>query len=359
MKTKSILAFLSLLLIIACQSVDENNNEGSLERGIVSDKVISLYNYASSTISPEAKEIINAYTSAASKPLVPPSDDKEQWKMFQQQLEMAMKDQNEMHIARLGLNVSELNLGGVPVLDIKPADWKDNGKVLVYTHGGAYVLFSALSTINVSGQTAQTTGFRVIAIDYTLAPHAKWSEISDQIIAVFKELLNQGYTMDDIGLFGDSAGGGLASTIALRLRDEGIGLPAAIVLYSPLGDLTCPGESFQTLKAAESFYDYEKHIKPAFKAYADPADFKNPYVSSVYGDFDKGYSPTLIQGGTKELLLSSFVRLYQAMDIAGVDVTLDIYEGMPHVFQRYSIPETEIALNKVSDFFKEHLLNTN
>jgi len=359
MKTKTILAFLSLLLIIACQPVENKNNEVNNTKGIVAENDISLYNYASSTISPEAKEIIYAYTSAESKPPVPPSNDKEQWKMYQQQLEMALKDQNDAFIAQMGLDVSELSLGGIPVLDIKPKEWKDNGKVLVYTHGGAYVLFSALSTINVSGQTAQATGLRVIAIDYTLAPHAKWSQISDQIIAVIKALLNQGYNMDDIGLFGDSAGGGLASTSALRLRDEGIGLPAAIVLYSPMADLTCPGESYQTLKAAEPFFDYEKHIKPSFEAYADRVDFKNPYVSSVYGDFAQGYSPTLIQGGIKELLLSSFVRLHQAMDISGVDVTLDIYEGMPNVFQRYSIPETQIALNKVNDFFKDHLLNTN
>ena len=357
MKTKIFFACFSLLLIIACLPVDVNNNEGSLEKDVVSYKDISLYNYASSTISPEAKAIINAFTSAQSKPDVPSPKDKEQWKTYQQQLEIATKDQNEAFIEQLGLNVTELNLGGIPVLDIKPKNWRDNGKVLVYTHGGAYVLFSALSTINVSGQTAQATGYRVIAIDYTLAPHAKWLEISDEIITVFKELLKQGYTMADIGLFGDSAGGGLASTTALRLRDEGFGLPAAVVLYSPMGDLSCPGESFQTLKAAEGFYDYEKHIKPSFEAYADITDFKNPYVSSVYGDFSKGYAPTLIQGGTKELILSSFVRLYQAMDVAGVDVKLDIYEGMPHVFQRYSIPESEIALNKVNDFFKEHLMN--
>lgn len=355
MKTKTIFAFLSLLLLVACLPKDVNNNEGGLEKGIASDKDISLYNYASSTISPEAKEIINAFTPAKSKPDVPLPKDKEQWKIVQEQFEIATKDQNEAFIRQQGLHVTELNLGGIPILDIKPDNWKDNGKVLVYTHGGAYVLFSAFSTINVSGQTAQATGCRVIAIDYTLAPHAKWSEISDEIIIVFKELLKEGYTMADIGLFGDSAGGGLASTTALRLRDDGIGLPAGVVLYSPMGDLSCPGESFQTLKAAEGFYDYEKHIKPSFSAYADATDYKNPYVSSIYGDFNKGYPPTLIQGGTKELLLSSFVRLYQVMDVAGVEVKLDIYEGMPHVFQRYSIPETEIALNKVNDFFKQHL----
>jgi len=317
---------------------------------------ITLYNYAPSTVSSEAKAIIETFTDALSKPSMPAPDAHEQWKIIQQLPEDASKDEMQALIDNLGLDVSTVELGGTPVLDIKPKGWKDNGKVLVYTHGGAYVLFSAMSTVGISGSVAQATGFRVISIDYTLAPHAKWLQISDEILTVFKELLKQGYTMNDIGLFGDSAGGGLASTTVLRLRDEKLDMPATIVLYSPMANLSYPRESYQTLKASESMYDYELHIKPSFAAYADSIDLMNPYVSSVYGDFTKGYAPTLIQGGTKELLLSSFVRLYQTMDIEGVDVTLDIYEGMPHVFQRYSIPEANIALNKVNNFFKEHLM---
>ena len=348
MKFNIFIIGLSILPMLAFNQVKEEKNEAS-EEGI------TLFNYAPTTVSSEAKAIINAFTSAESKPPMPAADAIEQWNIIQQQPEAATKDQMHALIVEWGLNVSALELGGTQVLDIKPKGWKDNGKVLVYTHGGAYVLFSAMSTIPISGSVAQATGFRIISIDYTLAPHAKWHQISDEIVAVFKELLKQGYTMNDIGLFGDSAGGGLASTTVLRLRNEGLGMPAAVVLYSPMADLTCPGESYQTLKATESMYDYELHMKSSFAAYADPIDQKNPYVSSVYGDFTKGYSPTLIQGGTKELLLSSFVRLYQAMDISGVDVRLDIYEGMPHVFQRYPIPESKIALNKVNDFFREHL----
>lgn len=356
MKFKNLYLLTLSLTFLACNGVKDKTNQERQEATGVAENSITLYNYAPSTVSSEAKAIIETFTDALSKPAMPAPDSIKQWEMMQQGVENASRDQNNAFIDQLDLNVTKLNFGGVSVLDIKPKDWKDNGKVLVYTHGGAYVLFSALSTINVSGQTAQATGLRVIAIDYTLAPHAKWAGISDEIITVFKELLKQGYTMADIGLFGDSAGGGLASTTALRLRDEGIGLPAAVVLYSPMGDLSCPGDSYQTLKATEGFYDYEKHIRPSFIAYADEADQKKPYVSSVYGDFNKGYSPTLIQGGTKELILSSFVRLYQAMDVSGVDVTLDIYEGMPHVFQRYAIPESEIALNKVNKFFKKHLM---
>lgn len=206
------------------------------------------------------------------------------------------------------------------------------------------------------GITAINHSYRVLSIDYTLAPAAKWQQISDEIIAVLKALLKQGYKMEDMAILGDSAGGGLAATSTLRLRDEGLGMPAAVVLYSPMADLTTPGDTYTTLKDAKPLYLLDLHIKNSLDAYADPADQKNPYVSAVYGDFSKGYPPTLIQGGTKEIVLSSFIRLYQAIDTAGQDVKLDLYEGMPHVFQ--SIPEmseSTSALSKVDKFLEEHL----
>ena len=120
--------------------------------------------------------------------------------------------------------------------------------------------------------------------------------------------------------------------------------------------MTCPGDTFTTLEDAEPFLVYELHIENSADAYADPADQKNPYVSPVYGDFSKGYPPTLIQGGTKEILLSGFIRLYQAIDVAGQPVKLDLYEGMPHVFQAIpGLPESAITLGKVDAFLKEHL----
>ena len=97
-------------------------------------------------------------------------------------------------------------------------------------------------------------------------------------------------------------------------------------------------------------------MENAADAYAAPADQKNPYVSPVYGNFIKGYPPTLIQGGTREILLSDFVRLYQALDHANIPVKLDIYEGMPHVHQfLYKTPESTIALSKMNDFLQANL----
>jgi monoterpene epsilon-lactone hydrolase len=110
------------------------------------------------------------------------------------------------------------------------------------------------------------------------------------------------------------------------------------------------------LKNADPFLSYDSFLKNAADAYAYPADQKNPYVSPVYGNFSKGYPPTLIQGGTREIFLSEFVRLYQALDQANRPVKLDIYEGMPHVHQYlYKTPESKIALSKMNDFLKKYL----
>jgi acetyl esterase/lipase len=260
-------------------------------------------------------------------------------------------------VERLDPDVMKKELGGVPVLDIKPRNWRDNGKVLVYTHGGAYTIASAASTLSSSALMADATGLRVISIDYTLAPHAKWREVTDQVVAVFTELGNQGYAMKDIAIYGDSAGGGLAAGSVLKMRDQGMGMPAAVVLWSPWSDITETGDTYVTLKHAEPSYIYENSLKPSADAYADPKDQKHPYVSPVYGDYTKGFPPTLIQGGTKEIFLSNFVRHYQALDIAGQTVKLDIYEGMNHVFQAAipNSPESKLALSKVDAFLKEHL----
>jgi epsilon-lactone hydrolase len=93
-------------------------------------------------------------------------------------------------------------------------------------------------------------------------------------------------------------------------------------------------------------------------AYANPADQKIPYVSPIYGNFSKGFPPTLIQAGTKEIVLSDSVRLYQALDQAGIPVKLDVYEGMPHVFQgMFNTPESKIAISKMNDFLKHYLIH--
>ena len=227
----------------------------------------------------------------------------------------------------------------------------------MYTHGGGYVMNSAKALLPGPMSVAAKTGLQVISIDYTLAPHAKWTQITDEVVAVFLGLAEEGFSGQDVLFFGDSAGGGLVAGSTLKMRDLGMDMPAALVLWSPFADVSEIGDTYVTLANAEPYYTYDAIIGPSAMAYADPEDHVHPYVSPVYGDFSKGFPPTLIQGGTKELLLSGYVRLYQAIDQAGQTVKLDIYEGMPHVFMEThpDSAEAKIAIGKVNDWAAEHL----
>ena len=318
---------------------------------------INLRKFVPITVSEGWQDIYEKLPDPTKMDTLPGPDDIKGWGKVHSALEEAHESSIKSIIQRYGLNIKSIDFNGVPVLEVKPSGWKDNGKVLVYIHGGAYTMFSARTSLGSSGPVASYTGLRVIAIDYTNPPKAKWQEITDQVLTVFKELLKQGYTMKDIGLYGDSAGGGLAAGSVLKLRDANLGTPAAVVLWSPWADITETGDTYQTLKDSEPNFLYEKVLGPSADAYASQEDQKHPYVSPVYADFTKGFPPTLIQGGTREIFLSNFVRLYQALDNSGQTVKLDLYEGMPHVFQLKlpESPESLTALNKMNSFLKKHL----
>ena len=309
------------------------------------------------TVSKEAQEFLSSLKDPALAPAFPDPGDLAGWKKLQASVEKGALAQSEEMVRRYAPTVAERSLGGVQVLDVRPKGWKENRKVAVYVHGGAHTLYSAKSTLGRAAIFADDTGHRVISVDYTLAPEAKFNQMSDQVIAVIEVLLTEGHALNDILIYGDSSGGGLAAAAVLKMRGRRLGMPMAAVLVSPWVDVTRTGDTEFTLAHAEPNYLYEKHSIKAAGAYADPKDQKHPYASPVYGDFSKGFPPTLIQGGTKEILLSGFIRLYQALDTAGVAVKLDIYEGMPHNFASRipDAPESKVARKKIQDFVRTHL----
>lgn len=310
------------------------------------------------TISKEAREELRKITFDPSVLKVPDPSDLNGWKKQYHDSESIFVELSQPIIDSYQPNITETKLGGLQILDIKPKNWKDNGKVLVYTHGGGYTFGSANSTLGSAVLAANATGLRVISVNYTVAPFSKWNQTTDEVVSVIQTLEHQqGYSLDDIAMFGDSAGGGLVAGSILKMRDKGLGMPAVVVLWSPWLDLTGNGDTYLTLKDADPYLSYDSFLKNAAGAYANPIDQKNPYVSPVYGNFSKGYPPTLIQGGTREIFLSEFIRLYQALDQTDIPVKLDIYEGMPHVHQifLYKTPESEIALSKMNDFLKTYL----
>jgi acetyl esterase/lipase len=314
--------------------------------------------YVPTTISKEAQQVVMAFPFKDTVDDYPAPDEVDRWKKYQERNEEIWTPFNDTIKIVFEPVLRDTLLDGVPVLEVKPKNYRDNGKVLVYLHGGAYTLFSAHTMLGGAVPVADVTGLKVISVNYTNPPQLKYNDILNQVIAVIKALLSMGYDMNDIGIYGDSAGGGLAAGSVLKMRDDGLGMPAVVVLISPWSDITSNGDTYRTLMGQDPVIEYNNSLRPSSLAYAPASEHKNPYVSPVYGDYTKGFPPTLIQGGTKEIFLSNFVRHYQALDMAGVTVKLDLYEGMWHVFQEinYDLPESKIAQGKFRDWVYKYLL---
>lgn len=247
-------------------------------------------------------------------------------------------------------SLNRVTIGHVPVLEIMPRRLAEPRKVLVYLHGGGYVFGTAQDSLPLSVPLATHTGLRTVAVDYTTAPFARWRQILDEVSAVVREIVRQGTPMTEVAIAGESAGAGLAVAATLRLRDEGLGLPAALYLMSPWVDLSLSGDSHATLEAADPLLTTAA-LRRFASLYAEAAELRNPLVSPLYGDFGKGFPPTLIQAGTRELLLSDAVRLSQAIESGGGRARLDLTDGMPHVFQeQWTLPESEAALARGARF---------
>ncbi len=273
-------------------------------------------------------------------------------------VEVAIEPINIQVSQKLNAEFTREFVGGVPVVRVKPADYCPGGAPLLYIHGGGWSVFSAWSTRSVAAIAAEAAGREVVSIDYTLAPRGNYLSITSQVLEVWTGLLASGHHPESVGIFGDSAGGNITAASVLRMRDSGMPLPGALVLMSPATDLTWSGDTLCTLADRDPGLDREA-LPGMTKAYGAADDPRHPYASPVFGDYAKPYPSTLIQVGTREFLLSDSVRLYQAIRAGGNEVVLDVYEGMPHVFQAFlsSTIEGATAWARMAEFFQNRLAN--
>ena len=312
--------------------------------------------YVPTTVSPQAAAILNASRPSLLGPRPAAPRTAAGYVALNQLFERMVAPREAGLIKALGVTVTDRQMGGVHVVEVLPAGYKDDGSVLIYVHGGGFIGGSAHSSLLSSGNMARATGRRVISVDYTLAPMGQWPLITDQLVAVYKAVLAQGAPAKRIGMYGESAGGNIIAGTAFKIRDQGLPAPAALLLISPATDLTGAGDTRVTLAEADPVL-YAPAVQPAIDLYAAPADQTRPYVSPVYGDFTKGYPPVLILGGTKEILLSDMVRLHRAIKRAGGNSDLELYEGMPHAFPPVmtGAPEGKAAMAEAVAFWNRYL----
>ena len=234
-----------------------------------------------------------------------------------------------------------------------PAEWiaapgADLG-VILYLHGGAYSLGSINTHREFASRLSHSTGTRVLVINYRLAPEHPYPAALDDAITAYRWLLAQGNSPSRVILAGDSAGGGLTLATLLSLRDAGDLLPAGAVCISPWTDLTCSGDSIQT-RAQEDLILTLVSLSEKAKFYAGEHDLRSPLISPLFAELS-GLPPLLIQVGTDEILLDNSKRFAEKAQKAGVDVTLEIWDGMFHVFQMIPfMPSTKKALEQIGGF---------
>jgi epsilon-lactone hydrolase len=249
------------------------------------------------------------------------------------------------------IRTNPVTLGGVGAVDVV-VDGVTPADIILYFHGGGYVIGSAQSSLPLAAEFAQRTGAKVITVDYRLAPDHPFPAAVDDARVAYEDLLSQGVAPGRISFVGESAGGGLAVAAALALRDAAVTLPTSILAMSPWADLTLSGDTFLEKQPVDAVLTGDG-LQRSVEDYVGSADPSDPYISPIFGDL-RGLPPVLIQSGSREILLSDSLRLASRAALADVQVTLDVVPGVPHVFQAYAgmLDEGEAALRRAADFLR-------
>jgi epsilon-lactone hydrolase len=252
------------------------------------------------------------------------------------------------------VTVTAAALGGVPTAEIT-VDGVEPRHVILYFHGGVYVLEDAFQVAGLAAQVGRRTQAKVISVDYRLAPEHPYPAAVDDALAAYQALLRNGTAPSDIAFAGDSAGGGLAVATLVNAREHGLPLPAAAFLMSPYADLTLAGATMDTKHDVDPLLSREL-LEPRVTDYTSGQDAALGLISPIFADLS-GLPPLIIQAGSHEVLLDDAVRLARQAAVADVEVTLDVTPGVPHVFQTFYLvlDEAVAALDRAGQLLSAHL----
>lgn len=304
------------------------------------------------SVSVEAQQFLGASFGMAEGSSSPAIDDLDGWRSMIEVANAGVATMYEMRTAEAQSTVEVMSVGDVAVFVVTPDGRTDGepGGVFLDVHGGAFTMGYGDACRAMTKFTAEQVRITTWGIDYRTPPDHPYPAALDDCIAVYRHLLEV-ERPERIVVGGQSAGGNLAAALVLRARDEGLPLPAALVLLSPEADLTESGDSFATLLGIDPVLT--SSLADSIALYAGDHDLTDPYLSPLFGDFT-AFPPTLLQAGTRDLFLSNAVRLHRAMRSAGVDAELHVFEAMPHG-GFFGAPEDDELGREVGRFVRSHL----
>ncbi|MEH6792441.1 alpha/beta hydrolase [Parasphingorhabdus sp.] len=298
-------------------------------------------------ISTQANALTNLYNDWTEKMATGTMDIPEMRDMFEEWGDLATEPAD--------FTYSDVTIGGVRCLKAVEADRADDERTLLCFHGGGFVCGSVESHRKMFSHIAKAVGCKALIVDYTRTPDNPHPGIVRQCADVYSGLLEQGVKAENIAMIGDSAGGLLATAVPLHVHRNGLPIPAASVALSPWYDMEPTGETFVSNADVDAFVSPEA-VRLMAGMYVGEADSRDPTVSILYAD-PSPLPPMLIQVGGHETLLDDSRRFHEKAKAAGVDVELQVFPEMQHVFQLMAgkAPEADDAIAKIAQWLRPKL----
>lgn len=250
-------------------------------------------------------------------------------------------------------NAKDIQIRTVNVQDIE-GEWVSVERahmkkyIILYCHGGGYSTGSRLYARTLTTKLATSTSMDVFCFDYRLAPENPYPSALEDALKAWDYLMLLGYGARDVIVAGDSAGGNLALTLVLKLKEQNRILPRGLVLMSPWTDLTSSGKTHATRAEVDPVLDAE-YLETMINNYAEGEDLSNPFISPLFGDMT-GFPPVYIQVGDNEVLLSDSTMLHKKLVSVNVPARIDVFKGMWHVFQMSPLKTAYDAMDKNAEF---------
>jgi acetyl esterase/lipase len=258
---------------------------------------------------------------------------------------------NDLPPAAASTHFEDVAAGGVPGVWVR-AELASSDDVILFLHGGGYNCGSTKVYRDFMARLSHACGARVLGIDYRLAPEHKFPAAVDDAIAAYEWLI-EATPAGRVTFVGDSAGGGLVLGTLVALRDRGVTLPRGAICISSWTDLEGLGESITTKADVDPWIRPER-IPFSTRLYVTPENVRHPYAAPLYAD-PTGLPPLLIMVGSDETLLDDSTRFAAKAEAAGVDVTLEVWDGMIHVWPFFAgvLPEGMQAFERMGQFVRE------
>ena len=267
-----------------------------------------------------------------------------------------LEDATRLSFLPANMVVERININGIS------AEWvcgkhSEQDKAILYLHGGGYNCGSPATHRELAAHISNASGTRVLVPDYRLAPENPFPAALKDAVACYRWLIQEGFANTKIAIAGDSAGGGLTLATCLALKENNDPLPSALACISPWTDLEATGASVKALEKIDPMVNL-RALQVMASKYIGDHDPRVPAISPLYADF-KGFPPTLIQVGSDEMLLDDSTRVAEKARQAGVDLTLDVFDGLWHVFHVFYrlMPEAKDAVKALGVFIRNHFKN--